>query len=80
MVTVDEKTYRNHQVRSIGALGVLRLRAGNPLLSDRSARCFAQDDGLVGVLKKPSGWVCKKHKINKATDSRDDSSVGPYGT
>jgi hypothetical protein len=31
-------------------------------------------------LKKPSGWVCKKHKINKATDSRDDSSVGPYGT
>ena len=29
----------------------LRLRARNPLLSDRSARRFAQDDGLVGVLK-----------------------------
>jgi hypothetical protein len=32
-------------------LGVLRLRARNPLLSGRSARRFAQDDGLAWSLK-----------------------------
>src|ERR1700689_4336645 len=41
-----------HRLTSI--VGVLRLRAINPLLSDRSARRFAQDDGLVGVLKQQS--------------------------
>ena len=33
-------------------LGVLRLRAINPLLSDRSARRFAQDDGFVVSFEK----------------------------
>jgi hypothetical protein len=33
-------------------LGVLRLRARNPLLRDRSARRFAQDDGSVGEPEK----------------------------
>ena len=34
----------------ISAAGVLRLRAASPLLSDRSARRFAQDDDSVGEL------------------------------
>jgi hypothetical protein len=54
-------------VKSIGqgaSSGVLRLRAVNPLLGDRSARRFAQDDGLVGVLKSiPVG--CAKNKKNQ---------------
>src|ERR1700733_1495195 len=34
--------------RPTSILGVLRLRARDPLLSDRSARRFAQDDDSVG--------------------------------
>jgi hypothetical protein len=42
------------------------------VLSDRSARRFAQDDDSVVGIKKH--WVvCKKHeKIEKVTSSRDD--------
>jgi hypothetical protein len=47
-------------------LGVLRLRARNPLLSDRSARRFAQDDGLVGVLKNLLVGCVKTTKIKKS--------------
>ena len=34
-------------MRRFNILGVLRLRAEIPLFSDRTARRFAQDDGLV---------------------------------
>ena len=59
--------------------GVLRLRAINPLLCDRSARRFAptarrgrQDDAFVEGAKQPLVG-CKKHeKIEKVTASRDD--------
>jgi hypothetical protein len=37
-------------MRRLSILGVLRLRAVSPLLSDRSARRFAQDDDSVGEL------------------------------
>ena len=59
--------------------GVLRLRAINPLLCDRSARRFAptarrgrQDDAfLEGIKQHLVG--CKKHeKIEKVTGSQDD--------
>jgi hypothetical protein len=39
----------------------------NPLLSDRSARRFAQDDGLVGVLEEQSvGREKKRGKSKKS--------------
>src|SRR5216683_1936900 len=51
-------------------LGVLRLRAVNPLLGDTSARRFAQDDGLVGVLKNiPVGCTENKRSHNLSRDS-----------
>src|ERR1700691_3563011 len=59
-----------HRLTSI--VGVLRLRAINSLLSDRSARRFAQDDGLVGVLKTVWLGVTKTRKIKKVTTSQDD--------
>ena len=62
--------------RPIIILGVLRLRARNPLLSSRSARRFAQDDGLVGVLKNILVECAKKHKNQKVTASRDDKVEG----
>ncbi len=63
--------------------GVLRLRAVNPLLWDRSARRFAptarrgrQDDTfLEGIKQHLVG--CKKHeKIEKVTGSQDDKRGG----
>src|ERR1700744_6027493 len=60
----------------ISIAGVLRLRAVSPVLRDRSARRFAQDDGSV-VGNEKHRVVCKKHKkIEKVTSSRDDNSVG----
>jgi hypothetical protein len=49
---VVEKT--SNSMSKAGIVGVLRLRAINPLLGDGSARRFAQDDDddVVGVLKK----------------------------
>ena len=47
-------------------LGVLRLRARNPLLSDRSARRFAQDDGPVGVLRNLLVGCVKTKKSKKS--------------
>jgi hypothetical protein len=41
-------SYEEHRLTSI--VGVLRLRAINPLLSGISARRFAQDDCFVEVL------------------------------
>jgi hypothetical protein len=68
----------SNSMRKIGTLEVLRLRAINPLLGHRSARRFAQDDGLVGGLKKlPDG--CTKHKqIEKVTTAQDDGLVGVW--
>jgi hypothetical protein len=45
------------------------------LLSDRSARRFAQDDGFV--VEVENIWLgCAKHgKIEKVTGSQDDDSV-----
>jgi hypothetical protein len=60
-------------------LGVLRLRARNPLLSDRSARRFAQDDGPVGVLKNLLVGCVKTTKIKKVTTSRDSAWLGNCG-
>jgi hypothetical protein len=57
-------------------LGVLRLRARNPLLSDRSERHFAQDDGPVGVLENLLVGCVKTTKIKKVTTSEDDDFVG----
>src|SRR5216683_6142194 len=51
-------------------LGVLRLRAVNPLLGDRSARRFAQDDGLVGVLKNILVGCTKTREIKKSQPLR----------
>jgi hypothetical protein len=50
-------------------VGVLRLRAIHPLLGDRFARRFAQDDGLVGGLKtfRLSG---PKQKLKKSQPLR----------
>jgi hypothetical protein len=56
--------------------GVLRLRAMKHLLGDRSARRFAQDDGLVGVLKAFWLGVPKAREIKKVTTSQDDGLVG----
>src|SRR3981081_3214711 len=50
----------------------LRLRAVNPLLGGRSARRFAQDDGLVGVLKNILVGVPKTREVKKVTTSQDD--------
>jgi hypothetical protein len=44
-------------ISKTGILEVLRLRAIHPLLGDGSARRFAQDDGLVGGLKKNNRLV-----------------------
>ena len=52
--------------RPTAILGVLRLRARNPLLSGRSATRFAQDDGLVGVLKNLLVGCAKTTKIKKS--------------
>jgi hypothetical protein len=66
-------------VKSIGPtkiLGVLRLRAVDPLSGDRSARRFAQDDGLVGGLKYiPVGCATNK-KYQNVTTAQDDGLVG----
>ena len=40
----------------LSILGVLRLRAVGPLLSDRPARRFAQDDNSVGELTNGDLW------------------------
>ncbi len=61
--------------RPTNILGVLRLRAQKPLLSDRSARRFAQDDGFVGVLETLPVGCAKNSKIKKVTTSRDDNSI-----
>ena len=58
--------------RQTSIVGVLRLRAMNPLLSDRSAWRFAQDDGFVGGLKNSLVGCVKTTKIKKVTTSRDD--------
>ena len=55
--------------RQTSIVGVLRLRAINPLLSDRSARRFAQDDAFVGGLKNPLVGCVKTTKIKKVTTS-----------
>src|SRR6266702_7415500 len=62
--------------RPTSILGVLRLRALNPLSGDSSARRFAQDDGLVGVLKNMLVGCTKTREIKKVTTSQDDVSVG----
>ena len=49
-------------------LEVLRLRARDPLLSDRAARRFAQDDGLVRVLKQQSVGRDKNAENQKSHD------------
>jgi hypothetical protein len=56
--------------------GVLRLRATDPLLSDRSARRFAptahrgrQDDGLLGILERVWLGVLKTPKLKKSQHS-----------
>ena len=56
--------------------GVLRLRAIKPFVYDRSAKRFAQDDGLV--VEVENVWLgCAKHgKIEKVTGSQDDDFVG----
>src|SRR6267154_4004916 len=60
----------------ISSLGVLRLRAVNTLLGDRSARRFAQDDGLVRSSEKHSGGVYQKtREIKKVTTSQHDGFV-----
>ena len=63
---------KEHRRTSI--LGVLRLRAKNPLLSDRSARRFAQDDGVVGVLKNLPVECAKNSKIKKVTTPQHSSN------
>jgi hypothetical protein len=57
----------SNSIGRISTVEVLRLRAINPLLGHRSAKRFAQDDGLVGGLKKlPDGvYRCTKHKQNR---------------
>jgi hypothetical protein len=49
---------------------VLRLRAIEPLLSDRSGRRCAQDDGFAGRLKT-SVSECKMTKHEKVVGCRD---------
>jgi hypothetical protein len=56
--------------RQTNILGVLRL------LSDRSARRFAQDDGFVGVLKNLLVGCAKSAKIKSHRLSRDDKFKG----
>jgi hypothetical protein len=68
------ESFGEHRLTSI--VGVLRLRAINPLLSDRSARRFAQDDGLVGILKNLLVGCTKTTKIKKVKSSQDDGLVG----
>ena len=47
--------------------GVLRLRAINPLLCDRSSRRFAQDDDFVGALKVTRSKRCVTRSTCEAT-------------
>jgi hypothetical protein len=56
----------------ISTVEVLRLRAISPLLNDRSAMRFVQDDGPVGVLKNLLLGCANK----KVTTSRDDKVEG----
>ena len=56
--------------------GVLRLRAIKPLLCDRSAKRFAQDDGFVEEVENIWLGVQKHRKIEKVTGSQDDDFVG----
>src|ERR1700722_15186314 len=53
-------------------VGVLRLRAINPLLCDRSARRFAQDDDFVEGTEKHLVGCKKRERTEKVTGSRDD--------
>jgi hypothetical protein len=46
--------------------GVLRLRAINPPVFDRSARRFAQDDGFVGSLEYSWLDMQENEKIEKS--------------
>jgi hypothetical protein len=65
----------------ISILGVLRLRAIEPPVCDRSAKRFAQDDGFVEVSRasNTAGWFCRKHeKIEKVTGSQNDGFVGVF--
>jgi hypothetical protein len=62
-----------NSVGKMSTVGVLRLRARSPWLSDRSARRFAptagrgrQDDGLVGVLKNLLVGCVKTTKNQKS--------------
>jgi hypothetical protein len=56
----------------ISIAGVLRLRAIKPIVCDRSAKRFAQDDGFVGGLKIQLIGI----SIEKVTGSQDDVFVG----
>jgi hypothetical protein len=59
----------------ISILAVFRLRAIDPLVCNRPARRFAQDDGFV--VEVGSIWVgcAKQGKIKKVTTSQDDDFV-----
>ena len=52
---------------------VLRLRAINSLIRDRSAKRFAQDDAFVEGLEKHLVGFEKHGKIEKVTSSQDDA-------
>ena len=56
----------------VSIAGVLRLRAINPLLCDRSARRFAQDDGFAEGTEEHLVAYEKREKIEKVTGSQDD--------
>ena len=56
----------------ISIAGVLLLRAVSPVLSDRSARRFAQDDDSVVGIKNIGSSAKKHEKIEKVTGSQDD--------
>src|SRR5580700_4144840 len=67
----------------ISIAGVLRLRAVSPVLSDRSAKRFAQDDdSVVGIKNIGSSSKNTKSKVTSTAstfeDSRELKRVLPY--
>ena len=65
----------------INIAGVLRLRAVSPVLSDRSARRFAQDDDSVVGIKNigSSAKNTKRSKKSQALGMTKGGVVHPWG-
>jgi hypothetical protein len=59
----------------ISTLGVLRLRAREPSVYDRSAKRFAQDDGFVRGLKYSSLDMQKTRDRSVTRSAQDDDFV-----